>query len=107
MAKFHGMIGFGQEVEERPGYWKERVEEREYFGELNRNTRRLTGTDQVNQSLTVTNEISFVADPYARENFHMIRYACFMGTRWEVTSVEVQYPRLVLTLGGVYNAAPA
>ena len=55
MAKFHGMIGFGQEVEERPGYWKEHVEEREYFGELNRNTRRLTSTDQVNQSLTVTN----------------------------------------------------
>ena len=55
----------------------------------------------------MTNEISLVADPYARENFHMIRYACFMGTRWEVTSVEVQYPRLVLTLGGVYNAAPA
>jgi hypothetical protein len=31
-------------------------------------------------------------------------YVEFMGTKWKITNVEVQYPRLILSVGGVYNA---
>lgn len=103
MAKFYGVIGYAESVEIRPDVWEERIVEREYCGDLIRNTRRLDGTAQVNDSITIGNEISIVSDPYANENFHAMRYVSFMGTKWKITSVEVKYPRLILSTGGVWN----
>lgn len=103
MAKFYGEIGYANMVETAPGVWDEQIIKRNHYGELVRNTRRLQSTDQVNDNINISNEISIVADPYARENFHSMRYVVFMGAKWKITNVEVQYPRLVLTLGGVYN----
>lgn len=103
MAKFFGKIGYGVTKETRPGVWKPQIIEREYFGDLVRNTRRLESASQVNDNVQIANEISIVADPYARENFHAMRYVYFMGAKWRVISVEVQYPRLILTVGGVWN----
>lgn len=103
MAKWFGVIGFAETVETVPGVWKEQIVERSYYGDLGRNTRRLQSTDQLNDEINVANEISIVADPYANQNFHAMRYAEFMGARWKVSNVDVQYPRLVLTVGGVYH----
>lgn len=103
MAKFHGVIGYGITVETKPGVWKDQITEREYSGDLNKNTRRLQSSDQLNDNIVVSNEISILSDPFANENFHSIRYVEFMGAKWKITNVDVQYPRLVLTLGGVYN----
>lgn len=103
MAKFHGIIGYGITVETKPGVWKDQITEREYSGDLNKNTRRLQSSDQLNDNIVVSNEISILSDPFANENFHSIRYVEFMGTKWKITNVDVQYPRLILTLGGVYN----
>ena len=103
MAKWFGMIGYAETVETSPGVWKEQITKREYFGDLTRNARRLQSADNVNDNLEITNTLSIVSDPYAMENFHAMRYAEFMGARWKITNVEVQYPRLLLTLGGVYN----
>lgn len=104
MAKWFGKIGFDQgTVETTPGVWKPSIVEKSYFGDVQRNSRRLQTSDKVNDDINISNEISIVADPYANENFHMIRYAYFMKQKWKVTDVEVQYPRLILTLGGVWN----
>lgn len=103
MAKFYGVIGYGINEETAPGVYKEQITEREYFGDLIRNTRRLQSADQLNDNINVANEISIVSDPFANENFHMMRYVKFMGAKWKITNVEVQYPRLILTIGGVYN----
>lgn len=104
MAKWFGKIGFDLgTVETKPGVWGPKIEERPYYGDLQRNSRRLQTSDKVNDDINISNEISIVADPYANENFHTIRYAEFMKTKWKVTDVEVQYPRLILTLGGVWN----
>lgn len=103
MAKWFGKIGFAESTETKPGVWKDGITEREYFGDLIRNTRRLQTTDQLNDDIDISNEISIVSDPYANENFHSMRYTEFMGAKWKITSVEVQYPRLVLSLGGVWN----
>lgn len=103
MAKFYGKIGYANTVETKPGVYEEQIVERSYYGDLIRNTRRLQSADQVNDDINISNEISIVADPYATNNFHTMRYAVFMGTKWKISNVEVSYHRLILTLGGVYN----
>lgn len=103
MAKFYGKIGYANTVETKPGVYEEQIVERSYYGDLIRNTRRLQSADQVNDNINISNEISIVADPYATNNFHTMRYVVFMGTKWKISNVEVSYPRLILTLGGVYN----
>lgn len=103
MARYYGVIGYAISVETTPGVWKKQVVERKYYGDVIRNTRRLQSADQLNDNIVVNNELSIVADPYAYENFHSILYAEFMGAKCKITNVEVQRPRLLLTLGGVYN----
>ncbi len=103
MAKFYGPIGYAETVETAPGVWEEKITERMYYGELVRNTRRLQTADQLNDNINVANEISVLADPFASENFHLMKYVGFMGTKWKITGVEVQYPRLILSVGGLYN----
>lgn len=107
MAKFYGMIGFADQVEEAPGVWVDKITVRPYYGDLIRNTRKLQSRDQLNDNIDIANDISIIADPYAVENFHKMRYVEFMGTKWKITSVEVQYPRLILTVGGVWNGESA
>ena len=82
---------------------EEQITERTYFGDLTRNTRRLQTADQLNDNINIANEISIVADPYANDHFHAMRYVEFQGARWKITNVEVKYPRLLLTVGGLYN----
>lgn len=103
MAKFYGPIGYAVTEETTPGVWEDHISERMYFGELVRNTRRLQTADKLNDDINISNEISIVADPFAYQNFHTMRYVEFMGAKWKISSVEVQYPRLILTVGGVYN----
>ena len=104
MAKFYGKIGFAENVEIEKGVWEEKITERPYFGDVTRNIRRLRDASKVNSDVDISNEISIVADPYANENFHAMRYVVFMGSKWNIESVEVQYPRLILSIGGLYNA---
>lgn len=103
MAKFHGVIGYAEMAEIRSGVWQDRITEHTYDGDLNRNTRRLESSNTLNDNINISNEISILADPYAYQNFHSMKYVEFMGTKWKITSVDVQYPRLILMLGGVYN----
>ena len=107
MAKFYGAIGYAVTFEAKPGVWKEEITERMYYGDLVRNVRKLQTTDKLNDNVNVANDISIIADPFANENFHSIRYVEFMGTKWKVANVEVKHPRLILTVGGVYNGEQA
>lgn len=105
MAKFHGNIGFTEQYEKTPGNWTERIVEKEYFGEvisLSYNAR--SGSETTNDELTVNKRISIVANDYAFQNFHFMKFVVYMGVKWKITSVEPQYPRLILSIGGVYNA---
>lgn len=105
MAKIYGAIGYGvtEESKTQPGVWVNQITERDVAGELIRNSRRLDSSENLNSNITLSNQISIIADPYAIKNFQYIKYIKWMGTAWKVTLVEVQYPRLILTLGGVYN----
>lgn len=103
MAKYFGMIGFAYTVETTPDVWEEKILERPYYGDMLRRSRRLQTADKLNDDIEISNELSILADPYAQQNFFQMRYAEFRGTKWKITNVDVQYPRLTLTLGGVYN----
>lgn len=107
MAKFYGEIGYGETVESAPGVHKDQIVEYKYKGDILRNTRRLTEGQSVNNDITVNNSISIVADAYARDHFFAIRYIRWAGVLWTVTEVDVQSPRLLLRLGGVYNGPVA
>lgn len=103
MAKFYGVVGYSTTVETAPGVWEEVPVERSYFGDVLKNTRKWQNGENLNDNLEVSNMISIVADPFAYENFHAIRYVEWMGAKWKVPLVDVQRPRLILTIGGVYN----
>ena len=104
MAKFYGPIGYSVSTEVRPGVWKDTIDERNYYGDLIRDTSRWTASqDSTNDDLTINNQISIVADPFAENNFHSMKYVRFMGANWKITSVEPRFPRLILSVGGVYN----
>lgn len=103
MAKWCGNIGFIETVETEPGVWEEKIKEEFYCGDSFKNTRGIQNSGVINSNVTVSNQISIVADPYARNHIYAMRYAEFEGANWHVTNVDVQYPRLVLTLGGLYN----
>lgn len=108
MAKFMGAIGYNHgNVEQKPGVFVESIVEKKYYGDILRNSRQMREGESVNNDLSVGNSISIVADAYANEHFHAIRFVEWAGALWDVTDVTVQAPRLLLTLGGVYNGRRA
>lgn len=109
MAKWYGVVGYAETVEVKPGDWRDVVTERNYFGDVLKNYNRWSSSsDSTNDDLSINNQLSIIADPYAYQNFHSIKFVEFMGTRWKVTGVDASmYPRLILTMGGVYNAEQA
>lgn len=104
MAKFFGPIGYAIPTETRPGYWEDKIEERDYIIDVIRvSTRWNTSSDSTNDDLTVNNQFSLIADPFANNHFHSMKYVRFMGANWKITGVEPRPPRLILNVGGVYN----
>lgn len=103
MRKWHGYIGYATDVETYPGVWEAQITEREYFGDVIKNRTNVQQQSAINATLTLTNNISMVADPYAHENFHAIRYVTYMGKKWTVSGIELEHPRIILTIGALYN----
>lgn len=107
MAKFCGVIGYLENIETEPGIWDGSITERLYCGDLIRNYSKHESSGGVNDNVNIANEISIVSDPYAMEHMFAISYVKFqlpaLGGVWKVTNVEVAYPRLILTIGGIYN----
>lgn len=102
--KFSGQVGFWMEdVEVRPGIYKSYIEERSYYGDVIRNQRRWQEADQLNSVMKVNNSISICSDLFARQNFNSIKYVVWNGVRLKVNSVTIDYPRITLDIGGVYN----
>lgn len=101
--KFSNVVGFVNTDETAPGVWSPEVTERFYKGDILTNIRRFENGDKVNDDLTVSNQISIVADSYILENARYIRYVKWAKQLWKVTSIDINHPRIRLTLGGIYN----
>lgn len=105
MARFFGEVGYGEAVETPPesGVWVDTITEIPYQGDVIRNTRQLENVEKINEDIIVANSISIVADEYAISHFFNIKYVRWAGVLWTVSTVEVRAPRLILSLGSVYN----
>ena len=103
MAKFYGAVGYGITEETTPGVWTDSIVERNYTGDVIKNYKKSSSGESINDNIDVSNNISILSDPFAMNHFHSIKYVKWMGAAWKVSTVEVQYPRLILTIGGVYN----
>ncbi|WNN94521.1 hypothetical protein SEA_LEWANDO_17 [Arthrobacter phage Lewando] len=102
MARFFGEVGYGSTVETAPGVWEDVITVRKYYGDVLSINRRLSG-DKVNSDISVNNQISVVADAFAFQMFHTIKYVSWLGRNWTVEKVDVRAPRLIFDLGEVYN----
>lgn len=107
MNRFYGKVGYGATVETSPGVHEDVITEFSYIGDVVRNSLKFREGESVNNDLSVSNSISIIADAYANEHFFGIRYVVWAGAYWSVSEIEVQSPRLLLRLGGVYNGPTA
>lgn len=102
--KWYGQVGFVKSILSAPSVWTSEETIREYYGEFYRNSNQWSNnSDSTNDDFTVNHQISIIADPYACDNCRFIKWVEFMGARWKVKSFEIKPPRLVLTVGGVWN----
>ena len=103
MGKWFGKIGYAVTAETEPGLWEDTIVEHEYYGDMISDRRKRQTSGEVNDNINLANVISIIADPFAYENCSRMVYAEIMGAKWKITDIEVQYPRLILNIGGVYN----
>lgn len=104
MNKWCGKIGFTYTGEIEPGLWVENeIIERTYFGEIMSNKWKRQNSGNINDDINISNQISILADPYARNHVSTMTWIEFSHEKWKVMDVEVQYPRLIINMGGVYN----
>lgn len=103
MSKWFGKIGYAVTAETEPGIWEETIIERNYFGDMTSDRRKRQNSGEVNDNINLANVISIIADPFAYQNCSNMAYVEIMGSKWKITDIEIQSPRLLLTVGGVYN----
>ena len=103
MARYHGYVGYAIDVEAYPGVWEEQISEHEYFGDVLKNRINMQQGRVVNAKITISNSISIIADPFAFEHVYAMRYVTYLGKKWSIVNVSIERPRLILTLGGLYN----
>ena len=104
MNRWYGKIGFAEQVETSQSVWTEEITERTYRGDILRNMRRLQDSQQINDDISISNQISVIGDAYMRDQFSNMRWIEFMGAKWKATEVDAsQSPRLIITLGSLWN----
>lgn len=107
MARFYGEVGYAESEVTAPGVWEDRITTRKYYGDVTSTTSRWEKGEGKNDDLDISNSISIVADAYAYEHFSAMKYVVWMKQKWRIKSVQVQRPRLILTIGGVWNGNTA
>lgn len=103
MAKFFGVIGFEETRETQPGVFAPTITKRNYTGDVLRSSKHNESSEQLNDNISISNQISVVADKYAYNHIYGMKYVKYMDVCWKISDVEVQHPRLILTIGGIYN----
>lgn len=103
MAKFCGIIGYSMTIETSPGVWEDKIVERKHYGDVLKKAFRWQKGEGINDDIAISNDISIVADSFARKNIGYMKYVKFMNATWSISSMELEYPRIKITLGGLYN----
>lgn len=104
MAKFYGVIGFAVLQEIEPGIWNSEIVEKKYSGDITRNTRRYSASSSTpNDNINIENQFSIIADQFMNAEIGNMKYLIYNGVKWKIKNAEIKYPRLILSIGDVYN----
>lgn len=103
MRRWHGVIGFSLSTESKPDVWTNEIVERTYYGNVETNSRRWQNTQQLNDNLTFSNQISIIADKFAKANLQAMKYIIFEGVKFKISDCQIEWPRLLLSLGDLYT----
>lgn len=103
MPKCSGVIGYALAGETQPGVWTEGITEKKYFGDVVRDNRRIVDQGEINGSINISNNISIVSNSFMLKNMAFMRYITFMNSKWKISSVDIKPPRIIITIGGIYN----
>lgn len=104
--RFAGEIGFSESVDrgDDTGVTINKIYRRPYYGDVLKNYRSWKENQfSTIGDITINNQISLVGDPFLFEHLQFMKFVIWMGRPWSVTSVDVEYPRLIISIGGVYN----
>lgn len=101
--KFTGKLGYSITQETSPGIWEDKIVEKDITGDTLSSNYRFENPSDAILDINLQTKISVVIDTYIKDHFGYIKYVKFQGVAWNVKSVDMQYPRLILTLGGLYN----
>ena len=103
MPKCSGVIGYALAGETQPGVWTEGITEKKYIGEIVKDSRRIVDQGEINGSINISNNISIISNRFMLDNMEYMRYLTFNKSKWKISSVEIKPPRIIITLGGLYN----
>lgn len=102
MSRFSGKLGFVMTRETEEGVWLENSVELRVKGTIHSLYVRNDNSSSANTNLRLTNEISILMDTKIEEYLETLKYVVWKGSKWEVQSIGVNYPRLTINLGGLY-----
>lgn len=103
MPRCSGVIGYALAEETQPGVWTEDVIEKKYYGDIVRDNRKVIDQGVINGSFNINNNISVISNKFMLDNMAFMRYISFANSKWKINSVDIKPPRIIITLGGLYN----
>lgn len=103
MSRFAGLVGYVTQEETVPGVWSPVDKSVMMKGDIIRQSSSVQNDSKVNSDITLNHRVSLMGDAYAFDNYYDLKWITISGRKWEVSSVEMQRPRLIVTVGGLYN----
>lgn len=103
MAKFSGLVGYVTQEEKVPGVWVPVENPRKMKGDVIRQSASSQNGNKVNSDISLNHRVSLIGDAYAFGNYYNIKWIELHGRKWEVSSVEIERPRIIVNLGGLWN----
>lgn len=103
MARFSGLVGYVTEEETVPGVWGPVEKTRMMKGDVIHQVSRYDKGEKVNDDIVLNHRISLIGDSYSFGNYYNLKWVKMGTIKWKVTSIEIKRPRLIVSLGGVWN----
>jgi hypothetical protein len=110
MARFTGLVGYVTQEESVPGVWSQSETPKMMKGDIIRQSitngkgDRVADSGKVNDDVSLGHRVSLIGDAYAFANCFNMKWVQINGIKWSISSIEMQRPRIIVSLGGMWNA---